>query len=164
MTAFIPSHHPQAAAAAYHLSQQQQQQQAQGQVSQSQLPPGAAPTSAMLSQAHQQNPAAFYSAYYPAPFATMASYLNPATQQINVGMMTASMIPPGAQHVNNNPPSNAGSSSGMTTPNSSISGGPTYKPNVNPAHSTENTANPAGANNVTTKKGENSVELVSSVD
>jgi len=161
MTAFISSHHPQSAAAAFHLSQQHQQ--TQGQVSSSQHPSATAPTSAMIPPTHSQNPAAtaaaFYPAYYPAPFATMAQYMNPATQQINVGMMPTSMMSSAQQSLNNASSSNTGSSSGMTTPNSSVSGGPTYKPNINSTHSGENTNNnTTGTNNVTTKKAVVSVQ------
>lgn len=142
MTAFIP--HPQAAA--YHLSQQQQ---SQGQVSSSQVPP-TNPPSAMVPPTHPPNQTAFYSAYYPASFAAMSPYLNPATQQISLGMMPTSMMQT-TQPLPSNA-SNTGSSSGMTTPNSSVSAGPTYKSNVNPNQTNDHPSN-TGASNMATKKG-----------
>src|SRR5689334_22173383 len=114
MNAFIPHPHPQA----LHLLQQQQQTQSQS------TPP-------IIPATHAPNAAAIYQQYYQAPFANMSQFINPTAQQMTVGVMSTPIMPsqpligPGS-NTNN---SNTGSSSGMTTPNSSVSAGPTYKIN-----------------------------------
>jgi hypothetical protein len=143
MNAFIPHAHPQA----LHLLQQQQQQ-AQSQQAQPIIP-----------ATHAQNAAALYQHYYQTPFANMQQFINAGPQQMTVGVMGAPIIPTqpliGAGPNTGN--SNNGSSSGMTTPNSSVSAGPTYKiNNNNQGHSGEN-AN-AGVNNTQPKKAVVSVQ------
>lgn len=142
MNAFIPHAHPQA----LHLLQQQQQQQAQPQ-----------PTPPIIPVTHAQNAAALYQQYYQSQFANMPQFINATPQQMTVGVMGAQMIPsqPLIGAGPNTSSSNNGGSSGMTTPNSSVSGGPTYKVN-NQAHSGDN--GNTGANNVPSKKAVVSVQ------
>ena len=132
-----------------------QQQQAQSQR-----------TSPMISAAHVAAP---YQQYYPTAFANMPQFINVAAQQMTVGVMGPPIIPSqtlvGAGPNTNN--SSNGSSSGMTTPNSSVSGGPTYKVkynnnnnnsnnSTNEAHSGDNST--SGVNNVVPKKAVVSVQ------
>ncbi|CAF1038237.1 unnamed protein product [Rotaria sp. Silwood1] len=148
MNAFIPHPHPQA----LHFLQQQQQQQAQSQ----QTPP-------IIPVSHTQNAAALYQHYYQTAFANMPQFINATPQQMTVGVMSAPMMssqPLIATGPNTNNSSN-GSSSGMTTPNSSVSAGPTYKINnnninTNQVHSGDNVT--SGVNNVASKKAVVSVQ------
>lgn len=130
------------AQAALHLIQQQQAQSGQ-------TGPGA---TAMIPPTHAPNPAAYYPQYIQTSFPNMTPFINTA-QQIGLGMVPASMLQTQALANNqvNTPNTNNGSSSGMTTPNSSVSGGPTYKGGSNPSQSTDTTN--MVTNNVTTKKG-----------
>jgi hypothetical protein len=141
MNAFIPHPHPQAV----HLLQQQQTQ--------------SQPTPPIIPVTHAQNAAALYQQYYQTPFGNIPQFINATPQQMTVGVMGAPIIPSqpltGTGPNTNN--SNNGGSSGMTTPNSSVSAGPTYKTNNNnQAHSGDNSN--TGVNNVAPKKAVVSVQ------
>jgi hypothetical protein len=91
----------------------------------------------------------------------MPQFINATPQQMTVGVMGAPIIPSqqliGTGSNTNN--SNNSGSSGMTTPNSSVSAGPTYKTNNtnnNPAHSGDNSN--TGVSNVQPKKAVVSVQ------
>jgi hypothetical protein len=84
----------------------------------------------------------------------MPQFVNATPQQMSVGMMGASMIPSQPPLVGNGPNTNNGSSSGMTTPNSSVSAGPVYKPNNNNNNNNQPHGVDNGSTGVTSKKGQ----------
>ena len=141
MNVFIPHADPQA----LHLLQQQQQAQSQS-------------TPQMIPAAHATAP---YQQYYPTAFANVPQFINIPAQQMTVGVMGPPIIPSqtlaGAGPNTSN--SSNGSSSEMTTPNSSVSAGPTYKVKRNNNNNSNNSTNEAhsedngtsGVNNVPKK-------------
>jgi hypothetical protein len=125
-------------AAALQLLQQQQGQSPQ-------------PTPTMLPPHHAQNAAAYFQQYYQTPYPNMPQFMNATPQQMS--MMAASMMPTPTL-IGNAPSANntsTGSSSGMATPNSSVSAGPIYKISNSQASTGDNAS--TNANNAGSKKG-----------
>ena len=127
---------------ALHILQQQQQQQ---------IPQNPTQQPSMMPQTHPQNATALYSPYYPAPYPNIGPFVGATQQQMNAGMLGASMMQSAAppQLPGNGPNPNNVGPGGMTTPNSGS--GPGYKPNNNPAHG--GNAGNSGNTNVGPKKG-----------
>ena len=142
MTMHSYMNHTHGQAAALQMLQQQQAQS-----------PQTGPTGpGMVSATHPTNQAAYFPQYFPASFANMPQFINATAQQMGLGMMPTSMLPTQGLIPNQvpTPNTNNGSSSGMTTPNSSVSGGPTYKLNTNSSQANES-GNMAPNNNMTKK-------------
>lgn len=122
------------------------------------------PTPPVIPVTHSPNPTAIYSQYYPTQYTNLTPFINPTTQPMTVGVMGAPIIPsqPLASSGANTSNSNNGGSSGMTTPNSSVSGGPTYKGtnngNNNQSQNAGENTNNTGAPNVQSKKAVVSVQ------